>query len=239
MRSRNVRLVFGLAAALVLSMVVASSALAAPEWYFEKGKVWKKATTPVQVEVENIKLSVTEISGKTFLGVSCTTKTSVKGQGTVSSASKGEISNFELSECKGLTEAERGEEGHYDCTKFKQAKTINLPWSTELFFQAPGSVGLKIGPHSGGGEAELFAECEFLFSPIHLTCGVAATGHGVIVSSSEGVSERVNFEPKATKRTFCGGSLSGGAESGEWLGQILLKPTQKEKEAGVEGIEAH
>jgi hypothetical protein len=233
MRSRNVRLVFGLAAALALSMVVASSALAAPEWYEKKGGTWKKVTTAVQVNfyAEAVKLIESAPSG--YWGFKCL-GTEPQGEGTVESGALGNITGF-LSQsaggCKGIKEGE-GTKKPELCTTLGSRQTTAGPWTAPLTKEASGEIRAALSPHSGGEEPGLTFECKNGVFGTHIAnCNAKTSAKITNQIPGEKFGPIFTFDSKS-KKTTC----NGEAETGEWSGAVYVRQTAKETEAGVEEL---
>lgn len=217
--------------ALALGATVASTALAAPEWYVKKGGTFKKVSTAVHVQLEASKFGVIreEKSSGNLLGLECTVTEA--GNGTIESAGHGTITSFGTfasprTHCTAVKKGSKS--GIYVCEKITKTESGDFNWSTELL-AGSGETRAKIAEHTGGAEPFFEFTCEAgLLGLLPSTCGLKTTTH---VSNVENAVS-LTFDTK-TAKTEC---AVNEKEAAEWKGAVVVKPTKAEKEAGVEAI---
>jgi hypothetical protein len=190
-----------LVAALTLSAVSASAALAAPEWYAETGGSFGKVTSPVTIHGTTANLTVTDPGA--YVAVAC--------EGTVAStieaSGKGKITSYSMANCH-ATEGECP-----DMTAFAE----NLPWKTELY-ETAGSVRERIVSGGSGTPAWTF-DCDGK----HIyTCDLNTSAK--MVNTLGGAQAVFNT---LSNKTTCTDSPEGG----EWKGSITSTASEKGVEA--------
>lgn len=217
-----------LIAALAIGALACSSALASPSWYAKTKGTWAKVgATPVKVSFESNKNPLELIDTKykiagEALGISCP----MVGEAKIKTAGAGELTAFkpqELEKCKGV----KGKGGLAVCKKVESFANFGIPWKTELYSEGS-EIRQRLTPTSEGGSA---FRCElFTGSKLADECSIKTSTH-MKNNTTEGLVE-AEFETKSAK-TGCSLDSEPG---GEWKGVLKIKPTQGEKEAGVEAI---
>jgi hypothetical protein len=218
MRSMLRTVPVALVAVLALGAVAASSALASPEFYVKKAGVFKKVTESVNVTLEN-QFELIDTKNEGF-GESCTGEAS----GAVKAAGLGNLETFRVFErCKGLGNP-------LLCETAETGTALNMPWGLELYKEGTEVRNRIVEGVSKNGTPAWHFSCKGRFGEGNDTCNVNTSAH-ITNNATKGWVEVV-FDAKS-KKTKCSG---GGAESGEWKGVLKMKPTEKEKKAGVEAI---
>lgn len=142
------------------------------------------------------------------LGLTC----SVETTGTIATAGKGTITQYQVKNCKSSGTASCASSG---------VLAINLPWNTELYL-AEGHIRNRI-VSGGSGTPEWQFECAGV--PSAVRCGVNT--NPLAVNGIEG-NVLMRFD-EAVSKTQCG---SEGKEAGKWRGELTITPP-----AGVGAIQ--
>jgi hypothetical protein len=212
MKSIRIALV-ALVAVFAISAVVASSALASPEWYAKKAGKFEKVTAALKVKGA---ISF-ELVNKTFplpREVSCVGT----ANGEIKAGGAAAISSISLTSCKAPS-------GSYCKEIIGASKFYNLPWATELYTEGS-EVRDRIVSQSK--EPAWSYLCETVFAERTEEECAADTSTHVTNNVSGGLVEAV-FDKNSAK-THC----SSGGNAGEWKGTIKIESAT----SGVEAVKA-
>jgi hypothetical protein len=223
---RSIKLVFGLAMAVCLLAVVASSAMAG-EWEqcqtekngkFEtseckgagKGWEWKQLFVKEAVESEGT-LKLTDKAGGIF-GEAVTVECKGFDEGTVGPGTEDEITN--------ITSAKGGTNKTITCTAIAgicpspvTAEAVNLPWPTQLV-QIGSEIRDAIHPHSGGGAPGWKVSCNGTLDECTTTAGGTK-----IKNAANGQEVEAEFE----KKSALADCKRGGKAQGEVSGIVFIR----------------
>jgi hypothetical protein len=219
-----------LLAALALSAVATSAALASPEWFVKKSGIFTKASTAVKVHLEASKFTFIDNTGELYNGWSCS---GYFGEGTIESGGLGKIGKFEpeLPEkhCKG------GElkKGVNECEELKKLIPFDLPWSTALYTEGS-EIRATLGS-SGAGAPGFEYTCRRPTGTFVVICQLSTTTSTHMINNASAGLVEAEFNTKS-KKALCESSGHKQKEIGEFSGIIEIEPTEAEKKAGVEAI---